>query len=365
MAYNAAAVEPRGVLDHWNDCMHTQTRYPFRMTPSGPVVVPENLVRLAGAVVGAVAAPAAAIDGGMRIVVANPAFGKLVADNGNLSGRELLRMKGCRWDGPEFKEAVRRVLPEDRAFNGCPLEGPEGRRFTVNGCPIRPDDHAASMMLLTFDSQDVPLPGSPAAITAGLTDPRVIEIAHRVKNLLALVQSLAIQTRGDDVASYRTAFLSRMKALALAHGTMLETSLDRAPLRSLLHELLAPFLQDSPDRIVIDGPPVALASNQVTIFALIVHELASNAARHGALSSPGGRIMVTWRQEGGSLYLTWREQGAQLSPAVQEAGLQDHEGFGTILIRRAVAYQLRGHAELSFDPDGFVCEMDFPLKRAA
>ncbi|MFC3230740.1 sensor histidine kinase [Marinibaculum pumilum] len=328
-------------------------------------MVPENLVRLAGAVVGAVAAPAAAIDGGMRIVVANPAFGTLVGDGGNLSGRELARLQACRWDGPDFSDAVRRVLPEERAFNGCPLECLDGRRMTVNGCPIRPDEHSASMMLLTFDTVQAPLPGSPAAITAGLTDPRVIEIAHRVKNLLALVQSLAIQTRGEDVASFRTAFLSRMKALALAHGTMLETSLDRAPLRSLLHNLLAPFLQDSPDRIVMDGPPVALSPNQVTIFALIVHELASNAARHGALSNSGGRILVTWRNDGDRLHLEWREQGAQLPPGTREAGLQDHEGFGTILIRRAVAYQLRGHADLGFAPDGFVCAMDFPLKRAA
>lgn len=317
----------------------------------------------------------AVVDRQLHVVVANQAFEDLTGDSGTPRGRELLRFAAGRWDQPAFREALARVLPDDRAFAHIQLPGVDGGWLTVSGCALRPDDQPATLILLSFavdpavGSLTVGSMGVSVNRTAGrastLQDALVIELAHRVKNLLAIVQSLALQTRGATVDSYRQAFLSRLKALALAHGALLQTALERAPLRALLDELLAPFLQDEPGRVVLDGPAVALPASQVTIFALIVHELASNAARHGALSVPAGRVLLSWRKVDGQLHLDWREQGGPPTPAGDSSGLEGTRGFGTLLIRKAATYQLRGTAELFLDPEGFHCSLAFPLKDAA
>ncbi|MCC6736429.1 MAG: sensor histidine kinase [Bauldia sp.] len=186
------------------------------------------------------------------------------------------------------------------------------------------------------------------------TDALLAEVAHRAKNILAVVQSLAYQTSAPTVDAFRTALIGRIKALALAQGALIETQWQGAELSGLISSVVnAHNAEDS--EIVIDGPSVRLSSLQATTFALIINELASNALEHGAMSTPAGRVSVTWQRAADRLILDWRESGG---PPVTEGG---DAGFGTTLIRRAAALQLGGSADLDFAPAGLSCHIELAL----
>lgn len=187
------------------------------------------------------------------------------------------------------------------------------------------------------------------------------ELSHRVKNTLASVRSIAAQTvrNAPSVQDFGSAFDGRLKALALAHGVLTRTGWGDAELRDLLRQTLTPYRSGRPDDIALSGPPVRLPARQVVAITLILHELATNAAKYGALSAAGGRLAVQWGVEpngsGRLLRLRWQESGG---PAVQPPG---SSGFGTALIERSVTHELDGSARLDYRPDGFVCELSFPL----
>jgi two-component sensor histidine kinase len=191
------------------------------------------------------------------------------------------------------------------------------------------------------------------------------EVHHRVKNLLALVQALARQSeaRGEAAEAYRDAFLGRLESLVQAHGLAFEASAP-ADLGELIGRVLAPYAADPATITIEAGPRVALARGQVTPVCLILHELATNAAKHGALSSPAGRVRVAWRDDGDAaggdgggrrLRLRWTEQGGP------EARPPAGQGFGTRLVEFAATHELHGRAELTFAPAGLRAEIAFPL----
>jgi two-component sensor histidine kinase len=186
------------------------------------------------------------------------------------------------------------------------------------------------------------------------TDALLAEVAHRAKNILAVVQSLAYQTSAPTVDAFRTALIGRIKALALAQGALIETQWQGAELSGLISSVVNAHNAEDAE-IVIDGPSVRLSSLQATTFALIINELASNALKHGAMSSPAGRVSITWQRRDDRLILDWRESGG---PTV--TGATD-PGFGTTLIRRAAALQLGGSADLAFDPTGLTCHIELAL----
>lgn len=186
------------------------------------------------------------------------------------------------------------------------------------------------------------------------------ELGHRVKNILAIVQSLALQTetRGHSVETFRTAFLGRLQALARAQDLLLEAQ-DCADLRSLIDQTLEAYRLDDPGRVEITGAPVALASRQALALGLVLHELGTNAAKYGALSRAGGRVEIAWRVEpsddGQQMRLRWAESdGPPVLPP------QD-TGFGTRLIERACTHELDGSVALEFAPEGLRCAIAFPL----
>lgn len=186
------------------------------------------------------------------------------------------------------------------------------------------------------------------------TDALLAEVAHRAKNILAVVQSLAYQTSAPTVDAFRSALIGRIKALALAQGALIETQWQGAELAGLIRSVVdAHNAEDS--EIVLDGPSVRLSSLQATTFALIINELASNALKHGAMSTPAGKVAITWSRVDDTLLLDWRETGG---PRVAET---TDTGFGTTLIRRAAALQLGGSADLVFEPTGLTCHIELSL----
>jgi PAS domain S-box-containing protein len=186
------------------------------------------------------------------------------------------------------------------------------------------------------------------------------ELSHRVKNTLAVVQSLAMQTdHSQSVEQYRDKFVGRLQALARAHSMLLDAHWRSADLKELVERALQAYRVDRPEVIEVDGDPVPLAPSHGLGLSLVLHELGTNAAKYGALSRPEGRVHVSWWVEavrhGRRLHLLWHEHGG---PPVEPP---EEKGFGTRLIERASTHELEGEAELDYTPGGLRCEVIFPL----
>jgi PAS domain S-box-containing protein len=181
------------------------------------------------------------------------------------------------------------------------------------------------------------------------------ELNHRVKNVLAVVQSIADQTMraGSVDASVRYALSGRLVALAEAHDVVTREKWTSAPMREIITAALAPFCADN--RCTIEGPDQALRPKTAVSLALAIHELATNASKYGALSSENGRVIVTWTATDGRLELEWREEGG---PTVVAPGKL---GFGSRMIERGLASELGGEVELQFLPEGVRCIVKAPL----
>lgn len=188
---------------------------------------------------------------------------------------------------------------------------------------------------------------------------RVGELRHRMKNLLAMVQALArrTETAGRSGARYRDAFLERLDALAVAHELAFAAE-GGADLATLVKRTLEPYHAGERGAAVVTvavGSAVTLAASKVQALALVLHELATNAVKHGAWSTPEGRVRVGWRVEEAMdgvrrLRLRWAEQdGPRVAPPAAR-------GFGTRLIEH-VAGELGGSAELAFAPEGLEAEI--------
>ncbi len=192
------------------------------------------------------------------------------------------------------------------------------------------------------------------------------ELNHRVKNTLAIIQSIAMQTlRGNDTPpEVREAFMARLLALADAHDILTEENWESAELGHVLKHALGMHLQsDRMDRITLTGPALRLEPKSAVAFAMAVHELATNAAKYGALSNDAGSVEVRWAvdassSDGPRLRLTWTEQGGP--PVVAP----ERRGFGSRLIERGLAGELNGSARLAFDRAGLVCTIDAALPAA-
>jgi PAS domain S-box-containing protein len=186
------------------------------------------------------------------------------------------------------------------------------------------------------------------------------EMKHRVKNTLATVQAIAMQTMHSASPEDRTAFVARLNALAGAHD-MLTKSWDRANVRDIVEGALGPFQEEHRERFLIEGPESVLVEPQQSLLlAMGLHELATNAAKYGALSNRSGRVRVSWAvrdREGDTsprLFLEWLERGG---PAVEPP---KHKGFGSRLIERALNTQ-EGAAAFRFDPQGLTCTLSMLL----
>ena len=195
------------------------------------------------------------------------------------------------------------------------------------------------------------------------------ELNHRVKNTLAVVLALAEQTRratgGDGVERRRfhADFQARLQALSCAHDLLTREAWQPMALAELARAALAPFgvlaAGGGAPRIEAEGPPVRLAPEPAVALAMALHELATNAAKHGALSRPTGRVSLTWGPApdgGAALDIAWTENGGP--PLV---GVPEHRGFGLRLLERALARQLGGEVALAYPRAGFAFRLRLPL----
>ena len=189
----------------------------------------------------------------------------------------------------------------------------------------------------------------------------VRELQHRVKNILALVQSFAMLTSAQDrtAEQFRDALLGRLHALARAHALFSEQQSDEVDLAGLVARVVEPHRADRPNAVVAEGEPVTLDAKQGLTLGLMLHELATNAVKHGALSAPEGKVIISWRVQTADdvrrLQLQWEERDG---PAVEPPR---RRSFGTKLIERVGSHELDGRTQLIYAPEGVRCEMDIPL----
>jgi two-component sensor histidine kinase len=178
------------------------------------------------------------------------------------------------------------------------------------------------------------------------------ELNHRVKNTLAILQAIATQTFRSASKLEREKFEGRLGALAEAHNLLSQEKWRGSDLQDVLGRVLQPYLLSNPERMRMLGPTVPLSPRVAVILSMIVHEMATNAAKYGALSNDAGTVALDWEviNEGGQpkLRLIWREAGGpQVTAPVQR-------GFGSRLIERSARDQLGGEATVDFLPRGVV-----------
>jgi two-component system CheB/CheR fusion protein len=182
------------------------------------------------------------------------------------------------------------------------------------------------------------------------------ELTHRVKNSLAVAQAIAHTTLRTMATpdQFAARFLGRLQALATSHDVLMQSDWRGADLVSLIAGQVAGQVGDDGTRLQLDGPTLSLPPEVAADFGLVMHELATNAAKYGALSCPGGKVTIRWRvtkkARGRRLSLTWMERGG---PPVTAPG---RTGFGTAMIRRVF-----GDAALRFETAGVSCALTHDL----
>jgi len=192
-------------------------------------------------------------------------------------------------------------------------------------------------------------------------DVLIAELDHRVKNVLARVAVVAMHTRqgSGTMDEFVRALGGRIQSMAAAHSLLSQSRWHGVGLTDLIRHQLAPYTTDA--NTTICGPEVMLTSAETQAVAMVIHELVTNAAKHGALSSPNGRVSVSWDRTGTDaaaiLTIAWRELGG---PAVA-APVQS--GYGSSLIRDLIPHELGGTVDLVFASDGACCKIEIPLER--
>jgi PAS domain S-box-containing protein len=297
--------------------------------------------------------------------------------SGRLIASELFRANfglGAEDAFDRYVSLVARVHPDDRARQQREMDaaitertdleseyrtitpGGETRWVLVRGRAAYDDDGAPVRM--TGVSLDITARKTADEHQRLLLD----ELNHRVKNTLATVQSIAMQSgRGMDAATFEQTFLARIAALARAHDLLTEVAWEGADLKEVIARTLAPYAPEGQaDRIHLSGPRIRLGPNAAVSLTMAFHELATNAGKYGALSVAGGRVDVTWNAAAhgpGAVEIDWTESGGpDVSPPTRR-------GFGSRLVEKGLAREFDGQVDLIFAPLGLRCHMRLPFSR--
>ena len=187
-------------------------------------------------------------------------------------------------------------------------------------------------------------------------DLMIAELNHRVKNILALIRSLSRQAKASSASleSYAQALEQRIAALAAAHDLAVSNTMQGVSVRSILETELKPYLADDTMQVLVAGPVVGLRADVAPMIALVIHEIVTNAAKYGALSTDAGVVKVNWSVSGDGLSFTWREIGG---PVVAPP---TRHGFGQSLIEKAIPYEFDGTASLDFAAEGVSMSFTLP-----
>lgn len=184
------------------------------------------------------------------------------------------------------------------------------------------------------------------------------ELSHRTKNLLTVVMAIANQTAQSAVTvkQYQARLLERLRAFAQCHDILAKDDWHGASLHNLVKAQMRPFGGIASNRIHVEGPDLVLTANSIQYLGLALHELATNASKHGALSGRAGTVRIRWKADGGAIAIHWQELDGPLVKAPKR------KGFGHVVIEQIVPRALNGHGKLEFAPYGV--EWSFHFEQA-
>jgi two-component system CheB/CheR fusion protein len=267
------------------------------------------------------------------------------------AGRPLTDLAG-HLAYPEFKRDIQAVFDTGEMIEQRLTRDEKGAHYLVRLIPYREADAAIRGVVVTII--DV------TGIAEAEEHQKILiaELNHRVKNMLAVVISLVNQMarRASSPEAFQTALIGRLHSMSRAFELLSRENWTEASLGELVRQELAPF---DLKRIAVKGPDINLKPRQSFSVGMLVHELATNAAKYGALSVSSGRIEIEWSktESEGQFNLFWRERdGPKITKSTQR-------GFGLTLVEREVQYNLRGKAEIDFEPDGLAVALEIPLIR--
>jgi PAS domain S-box-containing protein len=181
------------------------------------------------------------------------------------------------------------------------------------------------------------------------------EVDHRARNALAVVQAIVRLTRSPTKDGYIKAVEGRIQALAQAHTLLSESRWRGADVCRLVMEEVAPYRSPDPKRVRIDGPPASLSPEQSQSLALVLHELATNSAKYGALSTPDGTLTIRWSIDTSAITLKWEESGGP--PVIPPSS----HGFGTKIMNASIKHQIGGNVAWDWRTSGLRCTLQIPL----
>lgn len=274
---------------------------------------------------------------------------------------DFSRFQGCPW--PDFWQGQGNV-DAIAALN----EARDGRsaRFTgfadtAQGNPRYWDVRVSPMFNNDGDVESILSVSRDITSLKAFEDEQILlrgELAHRIKNILALVQAIASQTlKGSgDIALVKPIFLSRLAALSRGHNILIDARYKSAQLHTLAKSVA---VEHADGRVFIDGPEIDLSAKCALALALAFHELTTNALKYGALSNDTGIVSLTWtitsEAPQPTLDLTWVESGGPpVSPPLQS-------GFGSRMIEKALASYVGGTSRINFNPQGLVFSLSAPV----
>lgn len=324
----------------------------------------EDLYRLlrtghvqAQGIVDTVADPLLVLDASLCIQAASRSFYEVFrVDRDTTIGQPLYALGDGQWDIPELRTLLEQVVPRATAVINYEVtrDFPDlgERTMLVTARTLQHSESTSRSMLVSIiDATDRRQREMAKDMLFG-------ELRHRMKNLLAVAQSMArhTPTEGRTAEQYRDAFLSRFGALVEAQDLAFGEH-QSVGLQELLDRVFAPFLPAKDAVLVEPGAAIELGPKLTMSLSLVLHELATNALKYGALSASGGQVRVGWRvaEDNRQLRLWWVESGGPVvtAPAVS--------GYGTKLISSTITYGLRGELEQDYAPGGFKTEIVIPL----
>jgi len=311
--------------------------------------------------------PFAIFDRDMRIVGANQAYLQVTSTRWeDMEGRNVF---DAFPESPErqkkFRASIQRALAgeqnqlEKEVFSVPVEDGEPGEMrevyWNVTNSPIYDDE--GNLKFCLHHALDVSAQVEAERHTAVIS----AELDHRVKNLLAVITAIGRRTAmsSHSMEDFTERFSARIDAISRTHGLLSEGDWDGTTMEALLSNEIAPYRDERHARITIEGPRVLLNAREAQSMSMTFHELATNAAKYGALSIENGALEIVWtgRSNDGSFNVSWRESGLEgLSPP-------EKTGFGSMVIEQFTKSQLGATIERHFEPTGLVCEIEVPAPR--
>ena len=347
-------------------------------TPLGPIEGWPGCLRMALGLCLHSATPVAVYWGRELVTLYNDVCAQFIGDNhpGAL-GQPASVLYADIWEtvGPILTTAFEQGVPTGSRNQRIPLKHSgqcEELRHDFAANPLYDENgKIAGVMVFAFDITDHlrtarTLEGEMAELQRLQSQQRVLvsELQHRTRNLLAVVRAIAAHSFAGHVADGALdGFFERLSSLGRAQNLISRAEGERVKLADIVRAELEAYAHATRSRLEMHGPTVRLASHQVQIIALALHELVTNAVKYGALQAPEGRLSVTWETWLGAqgrqrLALLWRESGVRMPP---HAGIR--RGQGRELIENALRFSLHADTQLVFGDDGVWCRIELPVDR--